>query len=163
MHAKDAFSVDAARHASERGELGEWVAAFLASPGSDNAPLGEKLTTACASWLGPIELPLDELRRLAGSPDQPVLVEVDESEWRDDVDEMHGRIEEEGWEPPPLIATWQGDHLRLEDGNHRAESLRRAGVAEAWTIVGFDDDAARDRFQRQHQSASATSRPSSRP
>jgi hypothetical protein len=35
------YSVESAREAAERDELGEWVARFLASPGSDNAELAE--------------------------------------------------------------------------------------------------------------------------
>jgi hypothetical protein len=36
------YSVEAARKAAERGELDAWVARFLASPGSDNAPLAAR-------------------------------------------------------------------------------------------------------------------------
>ena len=39
----DSQSLDAARIAAARDELGAWVAEFLASPGSDNAALGEEL------------------------------------------------------------------------------------------------------------------------
>ncbi|MEZ5139313.1 MAG: hypothetical protein R2711_11265 [Acidimicrobiales bacterium] len=34
----------------------------------------------------------------------------------------------------------------LEDGNHRAEALRRAGQEEAWTVVALADEAERDAF-----------------
>jgi ParB-like nuclease domain len=145
MTATEPNSVQAAREAAERGELSDWVADFLASPGSDNATLGEKLSDRYQCWVGPLRLPLDELSRLAGSPDQPVLVEVHEDDWRDDVDEMKDLIES-GWEPPPLVATWRQGQLYLEDGNHRAESIRRAGLVEAWTVVGFEDARARDQF-----------------
>jgi hypothetical protein len=40
----DSHSLDAARVAAARDELGPWVAEFLASPGSDNAALGKELT-----------------------------------------------------------------------------------------------------------------------
>ena len=36
----ESHSLDAARVAATRDELGAWVAEFLASPGSDNAALG---------------------------------------------------------------------------------------------------------------------------
>ena len=146
MSSVQQFSVDAARRAAEREALGEWVVEFLASPGSDNAPLGEILSDPPRSWLGPVQLPLDSLHRLAGPPDQPVLCPVSEDEWRDDVYEMRDRIAE-GWEPPPVIVTWQRGQLVLEDGNHRVESLRQAGADEAWAIVGFEDPAERDRFE----------------
>ena len=36
--------------------------------------------------------------------------------------------------------------LVLEDGNHRVEALRRAGVDLTWAVVAFDDPTERDRF-----------------
>jgi hypothetical protein len=145
MTHREDFSIEAARRAAERDELGPWVARFLASPGSDNELLAQGLTHPPRSWIGPVRLPLDELHRLAGPPDHPVLVPVDEDYWGDDVDEMEDKVED-GWEPPPLIVTCRGDRLELEDGNHRAEGLRRAGEHEAWAVVSFDTDGERDRF-----------------
>jgi hypothetical protein len=139
------FSLDGAREAEERGDLATWVSRFLASPGSDNAPLGEELAQRGLWWLGPVRVPLHRLHRLAGPPDAPVLCPVDDDYWRDDVDEMRERVED-GWEPPPVIATWSEGRLVLEDGNHRIESLRRAGVSRAWTLIGVEelDDGLHD-------------------
>jgi hypothetical protein len=139
------YSLDSARQAAERDELAAWVAEFLASPGSDNAPLAEILAQRPGNWAGPVSLPIDQLNRLAGPPGAPVLEEVAEDEWRDDVEELKERVEE-GWEPPPLIVTCKDDEFLVEDGNHRIEGLRRAGIEEAWSIVNFEDPAARDRF-----------------
>jgi hypothetical protein len=83
----EVFSTDTARAAAERDELGGWVARFLASPGSDNAPLGEDLSTRMTSWLGPVLVPHDRLNRLAGPAGEPVLQPLDEDDWRDDVDD----------------------------------------------------------------------------
>ena len=55
------FSVDAAREAADRDALAAWVAEFLASPGSDNAPLAEKLAEQFRS-----------LDRASGGPAAPV-------------------------------------------------------------------------------------------
>jgi hypothetical protein len=145
MTDRDDFSVDAARQAAERDELGPWVARFLASPGSDNEPLGHALTHPPRTWIGPVRLPIDQLHRLAGPPGEPVLVPVDEDDWREDVDDLEDKVED-GWEPPPLIVTYRNDRLELEDGNHRAEGLRRAGEREAWAVVSFDSADERDRF-----------------
>jgi hypothetical protein len=139
------YSVESARAASERDALGEWVAEFLASPGSDNAALAEKLAAPDRCWLGPVEVPIDKLHRLAGPPDAPVLCPVDEDYWDDRVDVMEEKVED-GWEPPPVIVTVRGDQLVLEDGNHRVESLRRAGEDTAWAIIGFADTDERDNF-----------------
>ncbi|HWJ63166.1 MAG TPA: hypothetical protein VNS19_14445 [Acidimicrobiales bacterium] len=139
------YSLDSAREAAERGDLAGWVAEFLASPGSDNAALAEILAERPDNWAGPVSLPLDQLNRLAGPPGAPVLETVAEEEWRDDVEDLKERVEE-GWEPPPLVVTCKDGDFLVEDGNHRIEGLRRAGVEEAWSIVNFEDPADRDRF-----------------
>ena len=146
MSTDETYSTEGARAAAARDELGDWVARFLASPGSDNGALAHLLTTEQArSWLGPVQIPLDQLHRLAGPADQPVLTPVDDDAWRDDVDDLAQRIKE-GHEPAPVIVSHKGDHLMLEDGNHRIEALRRAGVDQAWAIVGFENPEQRDRF-----------------
>jgi hypothetical protein len=139
------FSVEAAREAAERDELDTWVARFLASPGSDNAPLAHELTHPPRWWLGPVQLPVDQLHRLAGPPDAPVLCPVDEDFWRDDVEEMAQRVQGE-WEPPPVVVTHRDGRLMLEDGNHRVEGIRRAGKDYVWAVVAFQDPAERDDF-----------------
>ena len=139
------YTVATAREAADRGELQEWVARFLASPGSDNAPLGEKLTNPPRSWTGPVLLPIRELNRLAGPSDHPVLEPVDDDEWRDDVEDLAEKVDD-GFDPPPVVVTYRDGQLVLEDGNHRVEALRRAGEDEAWAVVSFVDDAERDRF-----------------
>lgn len=141
----DDHSIEAARAAAASDELDDWVAGFLASDGSDNAPLGEQLSGALRWWLGPVELPIDELPRLAGPEGDPVLEEVDEDYWRDDVDDLAQRIDG-GMEAPPVVVSHRDGALYLEDGNHRVEALRRAGATHAWAVVGFEDEAGRDRF-----------------
>jgi hypothetical protein len=140
------YSVEAAREAAERDELNAWVAEFLGSPGSDNAVLGEQLTQPPRTWVGPMRLPIDQLNRLAGPSDDPVLVEVDEDDWRDDVGHMAEQVSE-GWEPPPVIVTFRDDQLVLEDGNHRVEALRQAGRDDAWCLVSFETAEDHERFQ----------------
>jgi hypothetical protein len=139
------FSVDTARAAADRGELHEWVSRFLASPGSDNAPLAAELTERLEHWIGPLQLPMSRLQRLAGPSGDPVLVAVDDDYWDDRVDDMAERIEEDDWEPAPIIVAYRDEQLVVEDGNHRLESLRRTGQREAWAVVGFETEADRDR------------------
>jgi hypothetical protein len=145
MSGSEEFSADTARVAAERDDLGDWVADFLRSPGSDNAALAEQLSERLRCWLGPLRVPLDQLNRLAGPPGAPVVQEVDDDEWRDDVDDLSRRIRE-GLEPVPVIVSRSDDQLVLEDGNHRVEAIRRAGADEAWAVIGFTDPAERDRF-----------------
>lgn len=144
------YSVETARRAAEQDELGAWVRDFLASPGSDNALLGETLTDPPRSWHGPVRLRIDRLHRLAGPSDQPVVEPVEEDDWRDDVQDLAERVEDDEFEPPPVIVTYRDGQLMLEDGNHRVEALRRAGESEAWGVVSFEDDRARDHFLAEH-------------
>lgn len=139
------FSLESARVAAEHDQLPDWVARFLASAGSDNAVLADQLTKELRWWRGPVRLPLDELQRLAGPPGDPVVCPVDEQYWDERVHEMED-LAENGWEPPPLIVAYRDDKLVLEDGNHRVESLRRAGRQSAWAVVGFSSCEDQDRF-----------------
>jgi hypothetical protein len=139
------YSVDAARAAAARDELGPWVAEFLASPGSDNGALGEQLTDQLRWWLGPVEVPVKQLNRLAGPPGEPVLCPVEDDYWRDDVEDLEQKVRD-GWEPPPVIASYRDGQLVLEDGNHRVEGVRRSGAGQTWAVIGFDDPDARDHF-----------------
>jgi hypothetical protein len=145
MSDDERYSTDAARAAAARGDLGEWVTQFLCSPGSDNCDLARQLSGEVRAWIGPVQLPLDRLHRLAGPPGAPVLQPVDEEFWRDDVDDLARRIAR-GFEPPPVIVALRGDQLVLEDGNHRVEALRRAGRDQTWSVVGFGSPDARNRF-----------------
>lgn len=140
------FTVTGARAAAERNELGDWVRRFLSSPGSDNAELGAQLTSEERWWIGPIELPIESLHRLAGPADDPVLVAVDDDYWRDDVEDMAEKVADDGWEPPPVVVMYRDDQLVLEDGNHRVEALRRGDADDAWAVVGFESSDERDRF-----------------
>lgn len=140
MSDDERYSVEGAAKAAERDELAEWVRAFLASPGSDNPVLANELTERHRWWIGPLLLPLHLLQRLAGPPTHPVLCPVDEEYWDDRVDDMARRIDEETWTPAPVIVSYEDGRFVLEDGNHRAEGLRRAGRESAWAVIGFADE-----------------------
>ena len=75
------FSLESARTAQAADELGRWVSDFLASPGSDNAVLAERLVDESSWWVGPVLLPLVRLHRLAGPSSDPVLCPVDDAYW----------------------------------------------------------------------------------
>ena len=145
MSDDDRYSLDAARSAAERDGLGDWVADFLASPGSDNGPLAAELTNRPRWWLGPLLVPLEDLNRLAGPPGEPVLCPIDADDWRDDVEDLEQKVRD-GWEPPPVIASYRDGRLFLEDGNHRVEGVRRTGAHETWAVIGFDDPDEREGF-----------------
>lgn len=139
------FSVESARRAAAEDRLGDWVIRFLASPGSDNPLLAQKLTSELGWWVGPVQLPLDQLHRLAGPPGDPVLCPVDEGFWDERVSSMDN-LAEQGWEPPPVIVAYRAGHFYLEDGNHRVEGVRQAGRHSTWAVIGFVEKWERDRF-----------------
>ena len=138
------FDLAGAQRAAAAGESARWVGDFLASAGSDNATLAAALAQRRHWWLGPIELPLDDLVRLAG-PEDDALVPIEEHEWEQDVRSMEASVES-GWQPPPLLAEYQDGRVLLQDGNHRYEALAREGAATAWVLVYFEDPASRDGF-----------------
>jgi hypothetical protein len=140
----DGFSIESARLAARRGELDAWVAAFLRSPGSDNAVLAAELDQGKVSWCGPLRLRFDELHRLAGPPDQPTLAPLTDDD-QATVEEMGDSIDD-GWDAPPLVVSYRDSQLVVEDGNHRIEGLRRCGFSDYWAVVGFDDDDQRQAF-----------------
>lgn len=147
------YTTETARVAATRDELGDWVAGFLCSPGSDNASLAASLAGTPRWWIGPVQLPLHQLHRLAGPPGAPVLEEVEEDCWRDDVEDLCVRIEQ-GLEPAPVVVSYRDGQLVLEDGNHRVEALRRTGVPDTWAVVAFGDPDERDRFLDRSESIS---------
>jgi hypothetical protein len=149
MQNQSHYSLQSAREAASHDQLGEWVARFLASPGSDNPALAQQLTAELHWWDGPVLLPIDRLHRLAGPAGDPVLCVVDDDYWDERVESMD-QLAEEGWDPPPVIVACRGNQFELEDGNHRVESVRRAGKREAWAIVGFLHEPDRDTFVRSH-------------
>ncbi len=140
-----AYSVDTARRASDAGRLAEWVTAFLSSPGSDNEELAAELALRGATFLGPVRLALDDLHPLAGPDDHDVEIPVPVREWDVEVDAMDESLAR-GWEPPPLLVSFRHGTFVLEDGNHRHDALRRAGVTQTWAIIAFWDESERAAF-----------------
>ena len=143
------FSLASAKRAADEGRLAEWVVAFLASPGSDNAQLAASLAFTGATFVGPIRFELDRLTPMAGPDESRVVVPVAKEDWESDVERMEHSLEE-GWHPPPLLVSHRDGKFYLEDGNHRYETLRRSGATHAWTILLFHDGTERDRFLQRH-------------
>jgi hypothetical protein len=147
------FSVETARRAARDGRLAAWVAQFLASPGSDNSVLAEMLPNELPWWTGPVQVPLDQLHRLAGPPGDPVLCPVEEEYWDERVEAIDKRAEQ-GWEPPPVIVAYRRGRLVLEDGNHRVEGVRQAGRRTTWAVIGFERQQDLDQFTSESSGSS---------
>lgn len=155
------FTLASARDAARRDDLPRWVGDFLASRGSDNATLAAGLAQRPHHWFGPLQVPIDDLVRLAG-PEDDVPCSIEPEEWEDDVSSMEEQVEE-GWEPPPLLAEWRGGELLVQDGNHRYEALERAGERAAWVIVWADDPEGAGVFARRYASAISAATSASEP
>ena len=139
------YTVESAQTAAQHGTLPNWVAGFLASPGSDNAVLAEQLCEELGWWAGPVQLRLDQLQRLAGPSGDPVLCPVDKDYWDERVDAID-KVAREGEDLPPVIVAYRDGQFTLEDGNHRVEGMRRAGRRTAWAVVGFAQHEEHDRL-----------------
>jgi len=146
------YTLDSAMQAGAEDRLAEWACEFLASPGSDNAALAAALAYEQKWWLGPVRVDLDELLRMAGPEvdDDNIVVAIDALEWERGLGAMGDSLAR-GWEPPPILVSAHGGALRIEDGNHRHEALRRAGHTHAWAIVWFDDEADRTHYLETRQ------------
>lgn len=145
MTGGEEFSLASARQAAKEGRLAQWVVDFLASPGSDNAPLAASFAFSTATYLGPVLIELDWLTPMAGPEGEKVVVPVARTEWESEIGAMEHSMEQ-GWHPPPLLVSHHDGRYLLEDGNHRFETLRRNGATHAWVILVFADEAERDRF-----------------
>lgn len=128
------LSVDGAREARQRGELDRWVADYLSSPASDDAVQPEHVCAGKVAWMGPIQLPFDDLLGPAAvSPSEDLATEDPGDE---DVDPP-------AEQQPPLIVSCADGKMVVEDGAGRIERLRRAGRTQHWSVIGFDDDRHR--------------------
>lgn len=144
-HHDDGFDLASAVRAGAEDRLGFWVGELLASPGSDNPELAVKFATQEGWWFGPVCFELDRLTPMAGPDEDEVVVPVDEDEWEEDLADMADALDE-GWEPPPLLVSHRDGEFHLEDGNHRHETLRRAGETHGWAVVWFATEQERSEF-----------------
>lgn len=131
--------------AAQRGEIEAWVHEYLLTVGR-NAPFSEGLRLAPRFWAGPLEAPLSDLICCCG-PQPEMEYVVDQAAYNRHVDRMVESIRA-GWQPAPLIASYDGGILSVRDGNHRHEALRRAGFRQYWTIVWFNDPKDRAEFNK---------------
>lgn len=133
------LSVDGAREARQRGELDRWVADYLSSPASDHAVQPEHVCAGKVAWMGPIQLPFDDLLGPddAGAADN--LAAGDLAARDAAAEDVDSPVEQQ----PPLIVSCTDGKMVVEDGAGRIERLRRAGRTQHWSVIGFDDDRHR--------------------
>src|SRR5881227_3862666 len=82
--------------------------------------------------LGPVLLPLDKFRRVAG-PESEMKHRCIQEAWHSHVTTIMG-VEREHL--PPVIAEYVGQsRLRLHDGSHRHEASHRRGRRDIWALI----------------------------
>ena len=83
-------------------------------------------------WIGPALVPLDGLTRIAG-PEPEMEFRASQEAWDAHVTEIMA-VEPE--QLPPVIGEYLGRAtLRLCDGSHRHEAMRRRGGKNIWTLI----------------------------
>ena len=146
MTDREDFTVEAARRAAERDELGDWVARVPRQPRAATTPswatpsptrpapgsvrCGCRSTSSTAWPARPATRCWSRSTRTSGA--------TTSTTWRRRSRRAGSR---RPWSSPTATTS-----SHLEDGNHRVEGLRRAGEDEAWAVVSFDSTEERDRF-----------------
>src|SRR5438309_758136 len=83
-------------------------------------------------WIGPVLMPLDQFKRIAG-PEPEMEFRCTRESWDADVRTIMALDLEN---LPPVIAEYVGRAtLRLCDGSHRHEASLRRGRKGVWTLV----------------------------
>lgn len=117
---------------AREGRVEEWVHAYLLSDGH-NKPFSDGLKLCPRYYHGPVTMPLSLLTRCCGP--EVGMEYPEEEEWFDKrVKALRSAIES-GGDLPPLIVNYTKGALTLNDGNHRHEAFRRAGVEEYPVIL----------------------------
>lgn len=143
---EDPDSLDGALAAAKNGQQSEWIQAHLQLPYNRNSGLAKGLQLlATRAYLGPIQLPLDDLKRVCG-PEPDIQFPEDPQRWEERITFLTQKLEA-GWVSPPFIVAGGMElPLYLADGNHRLEAMRRLGTASYWAVLYFEDNSAKQQF-----------------
>lgn len=125
-------TISGARKAADAGQIDEWVHAFLSTGSGANPPMAAGLRKQRRWWIGPISVPVASLTRICG-PEA-------EMEYRTTPDAWEARVAAimaaEPEQLPPVILEYRGSGLlKLCDGSHRHEAVRRRRVDTMWALV----------------------------
>jgi hypothetical protein len=131
-------TITGAREAADAEQIDEWVHAFLSAGLGANPPMAVGLRIQQRWWIGPVAVPVASLTRICG-PEA----------------EMEYRTTPEAWEArvaaimnvelerlPPVILEYRGPGLlRLSDGSHRHEAIRRRGADTIWALIWCNSES----------------------
>ena len=133
------FNLASAKAAAEKGQLQDWALDYISSGDWANMPLFGGLQLVKRYWVGPVALPLADMKRVAGpEPDMPYP--QDRQDWERRVTVITSTLSDIN-DLPPLILEINEGIIRLADGSHRHEALRRLGHTTCWCIIWYNDQA----------------------
>ncbi|WP_421995233.1 class I SAM-dependent methyltransferase [Roseococcus sp.] len=147
------FSLRRVRRDVDEGgaSIHELTLRFLTGPKGSNPKLGEYLARNAQTWVGPVEIDIENIETIAGPGKQ---YHEPEDKWESRVGRILGRFDDLEL-LPPLIAGVKDDMegreershtLKLVDGAHRLEAIRRKGHKTAWIFVFFSDFESKSDF-----------------
>jgi len=133
-----AFSLDSARQAAAEGRLHDWVIDYLKDPDHNHRSLAAIIQGQRPTFEGPILVPLNEIRRIAG-PGSEMKYQKPPDDWEREISAIATNIAGPD-DLPPMIVRVHADHISVPDGNHRIDALKKLGHDEGWAILWHDSD-----------------------
>ncbi|MCK8058660.1 MULTISPECIES: ParB N-terminal domain-containing protein [unclassified Fusibacter] len=125
------FSISEAIKYAQNDLIETWLTNFLSGIGN-NPGLASGLRIEPRNYLGPVLVDLKTFNRCCG-PEPEMKHHEPTGNFEARVKSIEQAIVS-GYEMPPLLVNLEKGALELTDGNHRYESLLRAGYTHYWTI-----------------------------
>jgi hypothetical protein len=129
---------ESAQQYARAGRLEEWIYAYLATDGWNDALL-KRLRRQQRWWRGPIETAHADLVRICG-PESHMEYRVDTHAWERHVSLLQQGLPNNRLRVPPLIVEYRGETLIICDGAHRYEAMRRLGWQTCWIVIWYDSE-----------------------
>lgn len=133
------FSLTTAQAYAQISEIETWVQSYLTKGEWANPGLADGLRLQQRWWLGPLEVRLSDLVRVCG-PEPEMEYRMSHAGWEQRVTAIQTSLTDVA-ALPPLIITEQAGALKIRDGNHRHEAMRRKGWERCWVLVWFNEES----------------------
>jgi hypothetical protein len=133
------FTLERFIEANNNGTLKELTIEYLLTEGK-NKHLADHLSNNKIIWVDLIEYPLRQLRREMGYEGEGLVFSENKEQWDQRVGLLKNDIQQ-GYTPPPLIATDFWDDVHLADGSHRHEAFVQLNWSKYWTIFFIKNEA----------------------
>jgi len=131
------FNLKTAQAYASDDILEEWIHAYLTTGEWANPDFSDGLKLQKRWWVGPVEVSLEILTRCCG-PEPEMAYRMNPVDWDRRVTKIADNLVDVT-QLPPLIIEYQASTLRIADGNHRHEAIRRKGWSRCWVLIWYDD------------------------